>query len=121
MGAWPSNKARSIGHRTVGEGVMARGIYGKLILAAAAALALTSGSASAQVPVGPNQQFSGVVNGSKTNANVYVVCPGPIYPGELGRPFNDSWEVVLGGSGFTGSAANRIVATISSPATGATS
>ena len=100
---------------------MARGIYCKLVLAAAAALTLTTGSAAAQAPVGPNQLFSGVVNGRTANATVYVVCPGPTYPGELGRPFADKWEVVPGGSGFTGSAANRIVATISSPAKGATS
>jgi hypothetical protein len=100
---------------------MARGMYLKLVLAASAALALTIGSASAQVPVGPNQSFSGVVNGSTANATVYVVCPGPTHPGQLGRPFADKWQVILGGRGFTGSAGNRIVATISPPATAASS
>jgi hypothetical protein len=97
----------------VKEGEMTRGAGWKLVVAAAGALALGSGSASAAQTVGPNQVFTGVVNGSTSNATVQVVCPGPTRPGELGRPFNDSWEVVEGtGAGFTGSAATSIVATI---------
>jgi hypothetical protein len=92
---------------------MVRGLCWKLVLAAAAGLALTTGSAWAGESVGPNQVFTGVVNGSTSNATVYVVCPGPVQPGQLGRPFNDSWQVVTGtGGGFTGSAAKEIVATI---------
>lgn len=92
---------------------MGRGAWVKLVLAAAAALALTTGSASAAQQVGPNQVFSGVVNGGTSNVDVYVVCPGPVRLGQLGHPFNDRWQVISGtGAGFTGSAANRIVATI---------
>ena len=91
---------------------MTSGICWKLVVAAGAALALTTGSAWA-ASVGPNQVFTGVVNGSTSNATVYVVCPGPVGPDSRGRPFNDSWQVVEGtGSGFTGSAAKEIVASI---------
>ena len=92
---------------------MASGILWKLVVAVAAALALTTGSAWAAQSVGPNKVFTGVVNGSTSDATVYVVCPGPVGPGSHGRPFNDSWQVVEGtGTGFTGSAAKEIVASI---------
>ena len=92
---------------------MARGAWWKLVLAAAGALALTTGSAWA-AQVGPGQVFTGVVNGSTSNAVVDVVCPGPVGPNSVGRPFDDSWQVVEGtGAGLTGSAAKEIVASIS--------
>src|SRR5215831_13070511 len=72
------------------EGDMASGICWKLVVAAAAALALTTGSAWAAQSVGPNQVFTGVVNGSTSDATVTVVCPGPVGPASRGRPFNDS-------------------------------
>src|SRR5215831_13471204 len=96
---------------------MAGGICWKLVVAAVAALTLTTGSAWAAQSVGPNQVFTGVVNGSTTDATVYVVCPGPVGPDSRGRPFNDSWQVVEGtGKGFTGSAARQIVASIAGTA-----
>ncbi|HSR24991.1 MAG TPA: hypothetical protein VLW53_15660 [Candidatus Eisenbacteria bacterium] len=83
------------------------------ILAAVAALALTAGTAAAQAPIGPNQQFAGVVNGSAANATVYVVCPGPSFPGQTGHPVSGQGVQVVEntGTGFTGSAATQIVAT----------
>lgn len=82
------------------------------LVAAAAGLVLTSGTAAAQQSIGPNQAFSGVLNGYAANAPVYVICPGPIFPTSKGHPIgNQSWQVVLGGPGFTGSVATRIVAT----------
>ena len=96
---------------------MASGICWKLVVAAVAALALTMGSAWAAQSVGPNQVFRGVVNGSTKDATVYVVCPGPVGPDSRGRPFNDNWQVVEGtGTGFTGSAAREIVASIAGTA-----
>ncbi len=84
----------------------------KAFVAVAAGLVLTTGSAAAQQAIGPNQSFSGVVNGSTANATVYVLCPGPVYPTSKGHPTgNQSWEVVQGGAGFTGSAGTRVVAT----------
>jgi hypothetical protein len=82
------------------------------VLAALAALALTTVNAAAQRPIGPNQQFAGVVNGSAANATVYVICPGPGFPGQTGHPrAGQPVQVVENtGGGFTGSAANRIVA-----------
>jgi hypothetical protein len=98
---------------------MARGAWWKLVLAGAGALALSTGSAWA-AQVGPGQVFTGVVNGSTSNATVDVVCPGPVGPNSVGRPFDDTWQVVEGtGAGLTGSAATEIVATIG-PASGTT-
>lgn len=56
------------------------------MLMAMVALALTAGSAAAQTPIGPNQQFAGVINGSAAKAVVHVVCPGPVGPNSTGPP-----------------------------------
>jgi hypothetical protein len=89
------------------------------VLAAAAGLALATGGAAAQTPIGPNQQFAGVVNGSAVKANVYVVCPGPAQPGQTGHPVSGQGVQVIEntGDGFTGSAATRIVATFGTSGT----
>jgi hypothetical protein len=81
------------------------------VLMAAAALTLTAVTAAAGERIGPNQQFAGVVNGSAVDANVYVVCPGPGFPGQTGHPIAGQGVQVIEntGSGFTGSAASQIV------------
>jgi hypothetical protein len=88
-------------------------VLGSLV-AAVAVMALTAGSAAAQTLVGPNQQFAGAVNGNATDANIIMICPGPSFPGQLGHAQGGQGVEVIEntGSGFTGSAANRIVATI---------
>jgi hypothetical protein len=94
---------------------------GAVALAMAAAVAAPAAASPVQdpVPVGPNQYFTGTVNGHPpSQAVVYVVCPGPITPGELGQPLgNQPVEVELATAtgaatdiGFTGSAATSIVA-----------
>jgi hypothetical protein len=84
------------------------------LLAAIAALALTAASAAAQTPIGPNQQFAGAVNGSTTDANIMMICPGPAFPGQTGHPRAGQGVQVIEniGTGFTGAAANRIVASL---------
>jgi hypothetical protein len=68
-------------------------------------LMLGAGTAWAQTPIGPNQSFSGIVNGGRANVQVDVLCPGPIGPGRMGHVFGkQNWEVVMGGLGFTGDA-----------------
>ena len=86
------------------------------MLAAMMALALTAGSAAAQTSIGPNQQFAGVINGSAAKAVVYVVCPGPVGPGSTGPPRSGQGVQVVEntGTGFTGSAADHIVASFGS-------
>jgi hypothetical protein len=42
-----------------------------------AVVAFAGLSAGAQQPIGPNQHFSGRVNGTRTSAVVHTVCPGP--------------------------------------------
>jgi hypothetical protein len=88
-------------------------LLGALVVAVVA-LALTAASAAAQTPIGPNQQFAGAVNGNTTDANVIMICPGPAFPGQTGHPEAGQGVQVIenSGTGFTGAAANRIVATL---------
>ena len=56
-----------------------------VIMALAAALLMPgAGVASAQAPIGPDQHFIGLVNGSNTSVTVDTVCPGPIWKGREG-------------------------------------
>lgn len=87
---------------------------GLLVSAAAAVAALCIFAASAAadpVPIGPNQYFSGLVNGTRDNAVIYMVCPGPA-SGQLGHPASGQSVSVTQTSaaiyGFTGSLANSI-------------
>lgn len=89
-----------------------------LISAAVTVAALCTAAASAAanpVPIGPNQYFAGLVNGTHDNAVVYMACPGPAYPGQLGHPVSGQSVSVTQTSaltnGFTGSLANSIVVT----------
>lgn len=86
------------------------------MLAAAAALALSAvGAVAAGSPVGPNQQFAGVINGKAADATIFMVCPGPAFPGQTGHPEGGQGVQVVEntGAGFTGSAAREIVAQFS--------
>jgi hypothetical protein len=63
------------------------------------------GSAAAQEPIGPNQHFLGLVNGSNNDAAVYVVCPGPVSAGRTGTVAGGqtmSVAQVSSGGGYTG-------------------
>lgn len=83
----------------------------KVAVALAAAMWLTAATAWAQQPIRPNEPFGGVVNGNTEQAQVFVVCPGPVFQGRTGPPAgNQSLMVVFGNlGGFTGSA-SRVVA-----------
>lgn len=73
-------------------------------------------SADVTVPIGPNQYFQGLVNGVHDNANITMVCPGPVVPGQTGHPVAGQTVSVMqvppsaSISGYTGSAATSIVA-----------
>ena len=63
------------------------------------------GSAAAQEPIGPNQHFLGLVNGSNNDPAVYVVCPGPVAAGRTGPVAGGqtmSVAQVSSGGGYTG-------------------
>lgn len=71
--------------------------------------------AASAAAVGPGQSFRGLVNKSDQSPTVTVVCPGPAGGDRRGPPTgNQTVEVVpspaLSGPGFTGSAADRVVA-----------
>jgi hypothetical protein len=80
-----------------------------------------AGTASAAVidpaPIGPNQLFTGIVNGASTNAVIRTDCVGPIAVGQTGHPVPNQYvEVSAGPSassivsvGDTGSAGNSVI------------
>jgi hypothetical protein len=51
---------------------------------AAVVIGLAGVPAGAQQPIGTNQHFSGLVNGTRTSAVVYTVCAGPVWAGRTG-------------------------------------
>lgn len=100
----------------------------RLMFAAAAisagAVAVCTGAALAKpvqdpVPIGPNEGFVGLVNGTSSNAVIRMACFGPIRPGQTGHPMGgQTVEVQLNleqPAGFTGNG-HRIAATLSFPA-----
>ena len=84
----------------------------KVVVTLAAAVWLTLATAWAQQPIRPNEPFGGVVNGNTEQAQVLVVCPGPVFEGRTGPPAgNQSLMVVFGKlGGFTGSASSVVAA-----------
>jgi hypothetical protein len=51
---------------------------------AIATLAVAGVPAGAKQPIGANQSFSGLVDGTRTSAVVYTVCAGPAWEGRTG-------------------------------------
>jgi hypothetical protein len=84
----------------------------KIVGIVAAAIWLTAASASAQQLIQPNQPFGGVVNGNTVKGTVYVVCPGPVFPGRTGPPAGGQSLMVVFGDlgGNTGAAGTSVVA-----------
>lgn len=92
------------------------GTIAALILLGGAVGLPSAAAAVDPAPIGPNQFFSGQVNGASDNAVIQVVCPGPATAGETGHPLSgQSVDVVPGASssspgvGYTGSAADQVV------------
>src|SRR6266566_4802655 len=89
-----------------------RRVVPRIIVGGVAAALLSVGVASAAEPVHRDQRFGGLVNGRASDAPVYVFCPGPITPTRTGPPArNPGLEVVRYGTGSTGRAGDRVVAT----------
>jgi hypothetical protein len=86
-------------------------------IAAVLGLAGTAGAVIDPAPIGPNQFFTGIVNGASGNATILTNCVGPIRVGETGNPLPNQYvEVSAGASsgsivdvGFTGSAGNSVI------------
>jgi hypothetical protein len=90
----------------------------------AALLALLGGAGTAAAvtdpgPIGPNQRFSGIVNGKTANAPILNDCVGPIVPGQTGHPQSGQYVLATtlpatttGDVGYTGSAANSVTAVL---------
>ncbi len=80
------------------------------------AVGLTPASAAVDpAPVGPNQFFTGQVNGASTGAVIRVVCAGPVTAGETGHPVSGQTVDVMpgastgsAGAGYTGAAGTRV-------------
>ena len=81
------------------------------------AVGLPSAAATVDpAPIGPNQFFTGQVNGASDSAVIKVICPGPVTAGETGHPISGQTVDVLPGTsssptgvGYTGSAADHVV------------
>jgi hypothetical protein len=73
--------------------------------ALAAIVLLTCGIARAGTPIGPDQHFTGRVNGHHAGAIVRVVCPGPSTVGRTGAVLSGQTFSVShspAGTGYTG-------------------
>jgi hypothetical protein len=96
---------------------MRKAVFFATVLGALAQLSLV-GAAGAQAPIGPDQFFAGLVNGSSEQAVIRMACFGPIRPGQTGHPFAGQTVSVRGplksGPGFTGRA-DEITATLVFP------
>lgn len=84
---------------------------------AAVGLAATAGNAVIDpAPIGPNQFFTGDVNGASQNGAITTDCVGPIVPGETGHPIANQYVAVSAGPssgsnvsvGFTGSLGDSV-------------
>lgn len=95
-------------------------------LTGAVAVALLAGTANAAVdpaPIGPNQFFTGLVNGTNVDAVVTTDCVGPVVPGEMGHPVSGQFVSVdpaaASGSaadlGFTGSLGDSVQVFLGGP------
>lgn len=75
------------------------------ILIGTAGVAGPAGAAAGSEPIGPNQHFIGLVNGSNTTVDVHTVCAGPASPGRTGPAVSDQTLAVARVArhgGFTG-------------------
>jgi hypothetical protein len=84
-------------------------------LGLAAPALLVPPAQAAEPRIGPNQSFSGLVNGKPASAEIQMACFGPERPGQMGHPFAGQYvEAIFTPGplpgGFTGSAADRLVA-----------
>jgi hypothetical protein len=72
---------------------------------AVTALSVARVPVAAQPPIGANQHFSGLVNGTRTSAVVYTVCAGPASAGRTGPVAGGQTLAVVRartGQGYTG-------------------
>ena len=91
------------------------------------AVGIPSAAASVDpAPIGPNQFFTGQVNGASANSVIRVVCPGPVTVGQTGHPVSGQTVDVLPGAsstsagvGYTGAGADHIVVNFDSASTSA--
>lgn len=102
------------------------GILAGGMLTGGAAAAPSASAGAAIIPIQPGEGFRGLVNGVRDGATIKVVCPGPGYPGQTGRPLAGQ-TLILGFTGYsptgvpggaTGSAATSITAALPGPSTG---
>ncbi|MDI5963418.1 hypothetical protein POF50_000355 [Streptomyces sp. SL13] len=93
-------------------------VLGAAALLTAAGAGVAAAAVPDPVPVGPNQSFSGTVNGQATSAAIRTDCGGPIVVGETGHPVaGQSVAAVLGGSstapgGYTGTVGHSLLVTL---------
>ena len=80
------------------------------------ALALLAGACtppSSPAPIGPNEQFSGLVNGAHVGATITTACAGPTWVGRTGHPLAGQTLAVTrdaAGAGNTGTHSSTVFA-----------
>ncbi|WP_042364123.1 hypothetical protein [Streptacidiphilus neutrinimicus] len=86
------------------------------VLATAVAPAAHAAGVVDPAPIGPNQFFTGLVDGASTDAAIQMACFGPVTAGETGHPLPGQTVEVLPAPasgtvdvGYTGSAATDVV------------
>jgi hypothetical protein len=103
----------SMSRTLVGTGIVLSGMLGVVGGASAGAQSVTS---STPTPIGPKQSFVGLVNSQNANANIQVVCPGPLRSGQTGKPVSGQTVSVQSPTdlastvGYTGGRAHSVVA-----------
>lgn len=89
------------------------------VLGAIAVVGLAASTGNAVIdpaPIGPNQFFTGDVNGASANGTITTDCVGPVVPGQTGHPVGNQYVAVNPGGasgsavsvGFTGSLGNSV-------------
>lgn len=95
------------------------------ILVGVALATAPAAGADAIVQIGPNQFFQGLVNGVRENAQITVICPGPVGLGQTGHPVSGQTVSVTqvpastNTGGYTGGAATSIVASFNTASSSA--
>jgi hypothetical protein len=79
--------------------------FSVLLVMTLSSFGVATAVAAAGEPIGPDQHFIGLVNGSNDNPIVYTVCPGPEWEGRRGQVLQGqklSVAKVANGDGYTG-------------------
>lgn len=98
-------------------------LSGAMVVAAVVLVGTAHAAGPVPEPIGPNQTFTGLVNGANDNAVVTTDCIGPVVPGQMGHPVSGQFVSVDPASpagsavdvGFTGSVGDSVTVFLGGP------